>query len=384
MSLPRLLVIDDNPDFGGHQVMAAYALEGMVAAGRWELLTLLHPENTKNHERLGALRELYPEAPFTIDAAATRTGKFQALRRYAEGNRLRNLAEQITAFNPDLILVIQGNIEQGCSIFHLQGQLPCPLISYIPVPHRHAEMGAKLGSVRDWTCRGLYAVPDGFITISQTLGDMLLAYGARGRIQIVENGIPLKALQNLPSQSDARAQFSLPQDGYIWGQIGRIEFKQKGQDCALQLFLQRETRYPDEHLVFLGSGPDDHTLQALTAAHPRVHCLPWTNEPAVLYAAINALILPSRYEGVPLAMLEALASGLPVAATDRDGMRDWLPASWRFPYRNLTAGQQAMDAIRGAAPEQIQSLQARVLGNHSVANFQQQFNQAIDAWLSVS
>ncbi|MGZ0655030.1 glycosyltransferase family 4 protein [Coraliomargarita sp. W4R72] len=381
MNLPRLLVIDDNPDFGGHQVMAAYAMEGIVASGTWDVLSLLHPDNSKNRQRMEAIQVSHPSADFKIEIAATRSRKFQALRRYLEGAALRGLTAQIAAFKPDLILVIQGNIEQCCSIFRLQGQLPCPLISYIPVPHRHAEMGAKLGALRDLSCRGLYAVPDGFITISKTLGDMLVDYGAKGRIQIVENGIPLEPFQHLPSRTDARALFSLPAEAFIWGQIGRIEFKQKGQDCALDLFLERSKERPNEHLVFLGSGPDEAELKARAEAHANVHCLPWTNEPAALYAAIDALIMPSRYEGVPLAMLEALANGIPVAATDRDGMRDWLPGTWRFPYRDLPSGLLAMDAIRHADPEMLKSLQSRVLEGHSVADFQQQFNQALAAWL---
>jgi glycosyltransferase involved in cell wall biosynthesis len=380
MSLPRLLIIDDNPDFGGHQVMAAHAMEGIVAAGEWEVLTLLHADNAKNWERLQAIQSKYPAGHFQLEVSSTQSRKFQALRRYAESAALRGLSEQIAAFKPALILVIQGNIEQGCSVFRLKGQLSCPLVSYIPVPHRHAEMGAKLGALRDLTCRGLYAVPDGFITISKTLGDMLVAYGAQGRIQIVENGIPLEPFQHLPCQAEARAQFSLPADSFIWGQIGRIEFKQKGQDCALDLFLERSAQHPHEHLVFLGSGPDEVELKARAAAHSNVHCLPWTNEPAALYAAINALIMPSRYEGVPLAMLEALANGIPVAATDRDGMCDWLPAAWRFPYRDQAGGLRALEAIREVDPAQVQSLQTRVLDGHSVADFQQQFNHAIAAW----
>jgi glycosyltransferase involved in cell wall biosynthesis len=381
MTLPRLLVIDDNPDFGGHQVMAAYAIEGIAASGAWEMLTLLHSGNAKNYERLEAIQSSYPDASFKIEVSSTQSRKFQALRRYAVGSALSGLRAQISEFKPDLILVIQGNIEQACSIFRLKGHLPCPLVSYIPVPHRHAEMGAKLGRLRDLTCRGLYAVPDGFITISKTLGEMLVSYGAKGRIQIVENGIPLEAFKSLPSKSSARAQFGLPEDAFLWGQIGRVEFKQKGQDCALQLFLERSRQYPDEHLVFLGSGPDGDELKARAEAYPNVHCLPWTDHPAPLYAALDALIMPSRYEGVPLAMLEALANGLPVAATDRDGMRDWLPETWRFAYRDVAGGLRAMEAIRHADPEQIDALKTRVWEGHTVADFQREFNQALGAWL---
>jgi glycosyltransferase involved in cell wall biosynthesis len=380
MSLQKLMIIDDNPDFGGHQVMAAHALEGLVQVEQWDILVLLNPENAKNWTRLQAILPGSGSA-CRLEPAPTRTAKFQAIKRYFERGRIRKLASRIAAFQPDLILVIQGNIEQTCSVFKLQGSLPCPLVSYLPVPHHHAEMGAKLGALRDLTCRGLYGVPDGFITISKTLGEMLVTNGATGRIQIVENGIPLDPFKDLPTRVEARAQFNLPQSAFLWGQIGRVEFKQKGQDFALELFLARSASYPEEHLVFLGSGPDGSELEARAAAHPNVHCLPWTDNPAPLYAALDALLMPSRYEGVPLTMLEALANALPVAATDRDGMRDWLPTDWRFPYRDLAAGLRVMDSIRGADSLQIAALKSRVWEHHTITSFQQDFNRALAAWL---
>ena len=280
-----------------------------------------------------------------------------------------------------MILVVQGNIEQCANVLGLKGRVACPVISYLPLPHKHAEMGAKLGAIRDVSCRGLYGEPDGFIVISETLGRMLAANGAAGRIQVVENGIPLDVFKDQPTPAEARAQFNLPQEGYLWGQTGRIEFKQKGQDFALKVFLERLKVHGDEHLVFLGSGPDREALEAASAAHANVHCLPWTDNPAPLYAAVDGMILPSRYEGVPLAMLEALANGVPVASTDRDGMRDWLPAAWRFAYRDCRSAHGAMDAVRNADTLVIDSLKQRIWKDHTVEDFQRRFSSAITEWL---
>jgi glycosyltransferase involved in cell wall biosynthesis len=376
----KILLIDDNPDFGGHQVMAAYGLEGLLRFGEWEVLALLHPDNLKNHERWSAIQSKTAEGRLVIGEAPSRSSKFQAVKRYFQNAALRQLAERVNREQPDIVLVIQGNIEQCSSAFLLRGKVGCPVVSYIPVPHKHAEMGAKLGALRDLTCRRLYAEPDGFIIISETLGQMLRDYGAAGRIQVVENGIPLDHFKSRPTQAEARAQLNLPEYAFLWGQISRTEFKQKGQDFALELFLERVQQHPDEHLVFLGSGPDSEALETAAAAHPKVHCLPWTDQPAPLYAALDAMIMPSRYEGVPLAMLEALANGVPVASTDRDGMRDWLPDAWRFAYRDHHSGLAAMDAVRNADADLIDTLKRRVWNGHSVEDFQRAFNAALEEW----
>lgn len=361
--------------------MTASGLEGLLEFGQWEILALLHPENTQNRDRWSALAEASSRGRLQIAEAPTRTAKFQALRRYGQGSALKQLLRSVEAFKPNLVLVIQGNIEQGSSVFRLRGKVPCPIVSYIPVPHKHAEMGAKLGALRDVTCHRLYAEPDGFITISDTLATMLRCYGANGRIQVVENGIPLAPFEKLPDKATARAQFNLPPDAFIWGQIGRTEFKQKGQDFALHIFLERASSCAGEHLAFLGSGPDSAALNASTDSHPQAHCLPWMNHPAHFYAAVDALLLPSRYEGVPLAMLEALANGVPVAATDRDGMRDWLPASWRFSYRDTTSGLAALEAVRHPDTDCLQALKSRVWKAHSLDAFGRAFNSALEAWL---
>ena len=375
---PRLLMIDDNPDYGGHQVMTAYALEGLLSLGEWNVLALIDSNNHNNFDRLSKIQVAHP-GRLELETSSTRSRKFQAVLRHLYPRRLQQLRERILAFRPDVVLVIQGNIEQGCSAFLLRGQTGCPILSYIPVPHKHREMGAKLGAIRDLTCRYLYDEPDGFIVISETLAGMLRRYGATGRIKVVENGIPLEPFHSLPDQVAARKSLGLPEKGFIWGQIGRTEFKQKGQDFALSLFQSRAEA--GEYLVFLGSGPDSELLDGMVEATDRTYTLPWSDQPHLFYAAVDALLLPSRYEGVPLAMLEALANEVPVAATNRDGMCDWLPEAWRFKYRDLTSGMAAMAAARAADPTQIRQLKQRVWDRHTIHCFQQNFLQTLSQWL---
>jgi glycosyltransferase involved in cell wall biosynthesis len=92
-------------------------------------------------------------------------------------------------------------------------------------------------------------------------------------------------------------------------------------------------------VVFAGDGPDREALLAMASEAPfqgRVTVLPWVDT-AQLYPALDVLVIPSRYEGLPLVMLEALACGTAVLGSDRDGMKDVLPESWRFPPDSSTA-----------------------------------------------
>lgn len=378
----RLLIFDDNPDYGGHQIMAAHAIVGLLEHADWDILGLHHPHNSKNIERWQQIRSEHSEWAdrFTIQPSPTQSAKFQAVRRHFQGSALRALKERILSYAPDCILVIQGNIEQGCTLFMLKSDLHCPLVSYIPVPHTHAEMGAKLGFVRDFICRGLYSQPDGFITIAPSLAARLKAYGATGRIEVVENGIDLTRFEAMPDQAAARQQFNLPETGFLWGQIGRVEFKQKGQDKTLSAFRSWLKAHPGDSLVFVGSGPDVDRLKGLADDLASVYFVPWVSDVTPLLSAIDGLMMPSRYEGVPLVMLEALANAKPVVSSKRDGMLDWLPDEWMFDPDSIQSILKAMLAAQSEKTDSLMQLKARIDSDCSLPEFKQNFVNCFSTW----
>ncbi|WP_309730550.1 glycosyltransferase family 4 protein [Chamaesiphon sp. OTE_75_metabat_556] len=107
--------------------------------------------------------------------------------------------------------------------------------------------------------------------------------------------------------------------------IGRLH-PQKGFDLLLQAFDRIQAKYPDWQIVILGEGPMRAELEALRSQlnlTDRVH-LPGlvTNVPEYLHQA-DLFVMPSRFEGFPMALCEAMACGLPVLAADcLSGPRD--------------------------------------------------------------
>ncbi|MCI5142236.1 MAG: glycosyltransferase, partial [Candidatus Electrothrix sp. ATG1] len=57
----------------------------------------------------------------------------------------------------------------------------------------------------------------------------------------------------------------------------------------------------------------------------------WADDMVVWYEKLDMLLLPSRFEGVPVVMLEAMHWKIPIVASDCDGMAEMLPEEWLFP-----------------------------------------------------
>ena len=108
--------------------------------------------------------------------------------------------------------------------------------------------------------------------------------------------------------------------------IGRLE-NQKGLDWLLKLAPTLLQQTPQHDLVLVGDGSQRARLQqqALQAGiADRVHFLGWRPDIPQLLAAADLLLLPSRWEGMPNVLLEAMASSLPLVALPVHGVEQIL------------------------------------------------------------
>ncbi|MFE4828792.1 glycosyltransferase [Streptomyces sp. NPDC056672] len=104
--------------------------------------------------------------------------------------------------------------------------------------------------------------------------------------------------------------------------VGRL-CRQKGQDILLRAWQPVVRQLPQARLVLVGDGPDADTLRA--TAPPSVLFAGAVPDTAPWYRAADLVVLPSRWEGMAVAPLEAMASGRPVVLSDVDGARESLP-----------------------------------------------------------
>ncbi|KIE28069.1 glycosyl transferase [Streptomyces sp. MUSC 125] len=107
--------------------------------------------------------------------------------------------------------------------------------------------------------------------------------------------------------------------------VGRL-CRQKGQDVLLRAWEDVVAAVPRARLILVGDGPDRAALRRL--AHPSVQFTGAVADSVPWYRAADLVVLPSRWEGMALAPLEALGCGRPVVLTDVDGARESLPPAF--------------------------------------------------------
>jgi glycosyltransferase involved in cell wall biosynthesis len=152
--------------------------------------------------------------------------------------------------------------------------------------------------------------------------------GVRARWAVVPNGVdtarftPAGPAERLRARAELAPLAALPATAPLVVCVGRL-CRQKGQDVLLRAWPEVSTRVPAARLVLVGDGPDRAGLRA--AAPPGVVLAGHTDDPVPWYAAADLVVLPSRWEGMALAPLEAMARRRPVVLTDVTGARESLP-----------------------------------------------------------
>ena len=132
-----------------------------------------------------------------------------------------------------------------------------------------------------------------------------------GAVRVIPNGVP---------KPKELSPISTPRGGPVVGAVGRFDH-QKGFD----LLLSAVAELPGVHLVLVGDGPERPALEQLVAdlrLGPRVSLLGWSDDASGYLRSFDVLAMPSRYEGLPLTLLEAMRSGVAIVATRVGGIPD--------------------------------------------------------------
>jgi glycosyltransferase involved in cell wall biosynthesis len=142
------------------------------------------------------------------------------------------------------------------------------------------------------------------------------------RVTVIYNGIDPKPYLS-PFKEDWKDRLSIPKIATLFGFVGQLD-ERKGIHALLEAFsLLRKSLNGDVNLLFVGRGPLDDFIRDWRAEHQengRIHLAGFQTDISDIMKSIDALVLPSLWEGFGLVLIEAMAAGKPCVTTDVSSM----------------------------------------------------------------
>lgn len=148
----------------------------------------------------------------------------------------------------------------------------------------------------------------------------------KNKIVVIPNGVdPADFIVRL-SKSECRSKYQLPDDSFLFGMVARLR-KAKDHSGLITAFSQIKDRMPNALLVLAGDGPNEKKIVEKVdryGLNNRVLFLGRLSpsDIPILLKGLDIFVHPTWREGMPAAVLEAMASGLPIIATDAEGVTD--------------------------------------------------------------
>lgn len=217
---------------------------------------------------------------------------------------------------PDLLVLSQGGPWEGISWMQACRDLG---IRYCAIIHSNSEAWWPADERRDGILTGYGSAERVFFVSNANKRLMEMECGVRFENgEVVINPWKVDAVDALPWPGD---------DGTTRiACVGRVDPKAKGQDLLLRVMAMSKWRERSLHVNIYGRGPCERSLVALQEMLDvrNVTFAGHVSDVRRIWGENHALILPSRYEGLPLVIVEAMLCGRPVITTDVAGNVEYL------------------------------------------------------------
>lgn len=317
--MPRLLIPIVSAVRGGAEEYAA-AIAAYAAENGYDVHVLLsnRPSMSDFAAQLGPGITTHR---LPIEEAGVKTG---FLPRTLRMNRMRGT---IRSIKPDVALLPLPGIRYGLGILRLCTELDIPCFSV----YQLARWEQWTGRLRDQLAPLLNHQMLKTIVVSDFDRAALLERTnlPNDRVAVIHNGINLERFTHPDSDRDrirrsVRESLHLPADSTLCLSVGRLD-TQKGCDLLVAAIPKLIKIYPNLHFLWAGEGPlqpkllHDAKIMGITGW---LHLLGRRTDVPELLAAADVFAFPSRFEGFPFALLEAMAAHVPVVAADIPAVRE--------------------------------------------------------------
>lgn len=204
----------------------------------------------------------------------------------------------------------------------------------------------SVATVHGMSGKGSYLWADRLIAVSNGVRDHMAAQGLDGRkIAVVYNGVPTP--ETTLTREAARIEFGLSNEHQVVGTVART-VRIKGYDDLLDAFAQVARERPNARFLIVGDGEDGAFYRDRARVLGLGDRIVWTGylqNVATALLAMDAFAFASHKEAMGVAVVEAMATGLPVASTNVGGLSEVVgDAGWLVPPHAPAALTEAIFA----------------------------------------
>ena len=290
------LYVDLEREWRGGQSQAWLTLRGLQDLGhKAELVAARNSPLAQRTAAEGIVVHMVPRLGLRLWAAL-------AIRRLVEGGRFA------------LIHVNEPHALTAAWLAGAHRRLPLLFSRRIGFPLRRGPVSrARYGAVTE------------FIANCREVAQSLIESGIpTDRIVVVNEGVEVPPLPTLEMRHRARERWGVRENEFLFGCVGFL-LPEKGQRYIVQGLAQIRREFPDARLLLAGDGPCREELEQLardTGQTGAVHFAGFVEDVAQVYAALDAFLFPSLFEGLGTSLQAAMAWGLPVVSTARGGLAE--------------------------------------------------------------
>jgi L-malate glycosyltransferase len=224
--------------------------------------------------------------------------------------------------NPDIICISQGGMCDGIFSSDLLESLYSSSIPYIVI----CQLNIDTFSFDDLTRS---------IIQKQFAYASSVAFVAHNNLKLAERQLALDLSNAIVVQNPVNlfdhSSVGFPQRSTaMFASVARLETAYKGQDVLFEVLSTPEWKKRDWECKLYGSGPDAAYLEDLSKYYgisDRIQLAGQVSDIRSIWAENHLLVLPSRGEGTPLSLIEAMLCGRPAVVTDVGGNAEWIEES---------------------------------------------------------
>jgi len=317
-----LLVSSGSGSRGGGEIYLYYLAAGLARLGhRVVSLCSETPRMDELARRLCEFAEVR-----RADFLHTYDRPTRCLGAVMDWRQQRYCAALFQTILPDVIHINQQVAEDGLDLMLAAQRSGLPFLSTIHIVHSANLLGARFGRTRDLiTDKVLRKVNGTYVAVAKRGRQDLLtrfAFLSPSQVAVVLNGVLFPPTHYATDAARKRRQMN-PADTVI-GSVGRLE-TQKAPSFALRVVASLVRQGLPIKYVWIGDGPLRREFEA-EARHlgvvDRVSLTGWRDDVSACLQKLDVLLMPSNFEGLPLALLEAMGAGLCCCVSDVDGMAE--------------------------------------------------------------